>query len=499
MFKKIIAALSAVVLGAAFVVAPLTLADDSAIKTANDIIDRTRYYWGDMTDIDSIVNYLEALSTGTLPIAFYDEYRSIMDDTATNSALMTNQALIAYANASTSGGSPSVTIQDSWTAVGKRQLVYPYDDMLETDYIYIYVDNNQTLYSPQQFGNFAIAPNTILLVRDTNWSGVEVYSIPIALNRINFYPNLLSYGISFEMLGTTNETFVYESLNGTQTVGYTFTNYSGSNSMRIVNNSANTIRRTNLVDAYNESKAWYNYFISDHAPLSVLQCFLGTGYNYSMRRFMGDFPSWAFSCGYVNSPTLSGSTFITSSCNTNINNTNDPVKPPVYVVPSSDPWASGKTIDNSTINDYNDYGVTINNDNFELDVDALGAALGAAITPTFQGLLEATFATQPDIGVSFSAGDNNINYIDLLDNLLDDIVIYPPGESWQPPTFEAVDTQPLVDYTYPTLPTNTVPQSVIDDVGTITHIGFNALDSLGITSLLVALAVVGCVGYFVLR
>lgn len=501
--KKIILSFLSCMLCVLFI-CPFKAFADSAIKKANDIIDRTRYYWGDMTDIDSIVNYLDALSSGTLPVAFYDEYRNIMDSTATNSAMLTNQALIAYANASTSGGSPSVTIQDSWTAVGKRQIVYPYDDMLETDYIYVYVDNNQTIYSPQQFGSYAIAPNSILLVRDTNWNGVEVYSIPIELNRITFYYNQVSYGITFEMLGTTNETFIYESLSGTQTVGYTYTNYTGNNPMRIINNSSNTIRRTNLVTAYNEGKAWYNYFIADHAPLSVLQCFLGTGYNYSMRRFMGDFPSWAFSCGYVNSPTLSGSTFISSSCNTNINNTNDPAKPPVYVVPSNDPWASGKTIDNSTVNNYNDYGVTINNGSFDLDVQALGDALSADITPTFQDLISNTYDNQPDIGVNFHDNQNDINFNDLLHDLLGDIVNNNDGDAikvvWDYPKYDALGsvgtgtTPDLPDFEvtgfvpdYSAYTSQTLPVGAVSNAKAVGDIGWNLFDSLGLIPIIIPL------------
>ena len=71
----------------------------------------------------------------------------------------------------------------------KRKIVYPYDDYFETDYLYIYVDENQDIYSPQQFGSYGVVANSALLVRDTNFDGVHAYSIPFEDNGITFYPS----------------------------------------------------------------------------------------------------------------------------------------------------------------------------------------------------------------------------------------------------------------------------------------------------------------------
>lgn len=426
--NKILAALAALGL-AVSVSVPVAFADvQTAVDTANDIIDTTRYYWGELTDVDAIVNYLDNISTGTVPLAMYEEYREAMAKLGSDSATMTNQALIAYANASTTGGSPSATIKDSYSIVCKRKIVYPYDDMVETDYLYIYIDENADLYTPQQFGNFGVTANSMLLVRSTSWDGAKAYSIPLAENNIKFYPTYYNNAICFQLEGMNENTFVYDSATGTNTLGF---RHYPSGMIEIKNNTVNTIQINTLTEQYQDNQIVYHYYIDDGEPLNVLECLLGTGYDYSMSQgIMTACPPWYVSCGYFN--TQYDYPYVENNTYNNQTYINNPALPPVYVMPPDNPWHSGNTIDETTINDYGDYGLTINNGQFDLDIPVLAGALAGAIVPELSGLINGTFALQPDIGLSFGGGGVNINMIDLLHDLLGDIVVYPPVEITRP-------------------------------------------------------------------
>lgn len=421
----------ALVLSAALAVSSAFVAVCSADGVSyEDIMDNTRYVWNDIHDISTILEWVEATQDGSLPFQFYDKYKEYMAAFGASSAEMTNQALIAYANASTSGDTPiSADIKDSYSIVCKRKIVYPYDDYVETDYLYIYVDENQDIYSPQQFGAYGVTANSALLVRDTNFDGVHAYSIPFEDNGITFYPSYYNSSIAFRINGNEDNTFIYDAADGRHTTGF---RHKPSDFLECKNNTVNTIQCNNLVDLYNESSVAYHYYLAEHETMSVFECFCGTGYAYEMSSGFATFlPPWYVSSGYFN--TQNDIPYVQNNTYNNQTYVNNPALPPVYIMPSDNPWHSGNTIDENTIDNYNDYGLDINNNKFELDIPVLAGALGAAITPTLQGLIEGTFALQPDIGLQFGLPDvPSVNMIDLFDDLIGDIVVYPPVEITRP-------------------------------------------------------------------
>ena len=135
---------------------------------------------------------------------------------------------------------------------------------------------------------------------------------------------------------------------------------------------------------------------------------------------------------------------------------------------------------------------------YTLTPDILAGALGGLINPDFNGAVGGVFGLQPEIGMGFDT-PLVLNLPELVNDYIDSIIVYPPAPEWTAPTFPAVNTEPLVSYAYPTLPTETVPQNVVDDIGTVTHIGFDILDLLGITNILIAVAVIGLFGYVLLK
>lgn len=468
----------------------LTAYADSIQDTAQDIYTDTRYYWDSLTSVDNIQDMLRAISTGTVPLEMLQTYFENMNSFASDSANMTNQALIAYANASTTGQSPSVTIKDSYTIVAKHKMIYPYNNMWETDYLYIYVDNNQDIYSPQMFGSYAVAPNSILLVRDTSFDGVKAYSIPMAQNGIRMITSYNTYiGIEID---PPNDTFIYDSADGTYTTGFRH----GPVEIVCKNNDYNTITCNNLVNFYDYfGQGSYNSYIEWEQPLSVLECFLGTGYNYESSEgtmtYMVGKGDWYISTGYFN--TQYNVPYVVNNTNNNYNTTViNPALPPVYVVPQDDPWHSGNTIDENTIQNYNDYGLSIDGTNFDLDVDALGVALGAAITPVITGLINGVFSLQPDIGLQFGVAPSDQNYIDLFNDWLTTITVYPPEPAFTRPLVpEVVTVTYHFDLDLPT--TETMPVDIAPVVSGLNNVGSSLTDILGMTGILVVLALFGVV------
>lgn len=491
---KIIACIVSACLGLGCAVSSVALAE-TGVNTAEEIMDNTRYVWNDLHDVDSIVGFLEAVSSGSLPFEVYDKYQDYMNHFASSTATATNSALLAYANASTTGGqNASITIKDSYSFVAKRKIVYPYNDMTETDYLYCYVDKNADLYTPQQFGNYAVSPNTFLLVRDTNFDGVSAYSIPMAQNGITI-STAYNDGLYINY-DSPNDTFIYESASGTQTVG---ARHSFENVCK--NNSLNTITCTQLVDYYNNfGQGSYNVYIPWGQPLTVFECFAGAGYNYEYSEgfstYTVGFMPWYFSTGYFN--TQYNVPFVVNNTNNNYNTTViNPALPPAYVVPQDDPWHSTNTIDDTTINDYSDYGVTIAPTGlFDFDVNALGVALGAVITPVITGLINGTFALQPDIGLQFGVAPADVNFIQLFNDWLDGITIYPPATRPQVPIITTYTSQQFNLDVFST--TVTYPLEVHQGSNILWSTGQSVIEAVGIPlTIIFGLALFGIAVWFI--
>ena len=116
----------------------------------------------------------------------------------------------------------SVTINDSYAVMAKRRINYPYNGYYEIQYIYIYVNKNDSGQIPQQFGGYTIAPNTIFMVRQTNFDGVKAFSIPIAENGLVIQMSSAPSGaaLSIKFNGNNNDTFIYDDETGRQTIGF---------------------------------------------------------------------------------------------------------------------------------------------------------------------------------------------------------------------------------------------------------------------------------------
>ena len=407
-----------------------------------------------------------------------------------------NQYLADYANSSTSG-TPTYTIQDSYSFVAKREILYPYDDMKETDYLICFVDNNRP-YEVQQFGDYYIAPNSMLFIRQTNFDGTIVRSIPIAENALTI--NVGIYGGLFEIrFGTplNNSQFVIADESGLQYYPFRHTTSWNESGMLIQNNGYNNVTDTNLQTHYRQNQTYYNIYIDgdNHAPLNDFEAFLGTGYNYDYSQGLmnGSPSSWFISSGYMN---MSGSnSYFLEHTNNNINGTINPKYAPVYVVPDSSPFKSGKTINENTVNNYNDYGITYNNNSneFELDVAALGAALGAAITPVFEPVFDGTFSLQPEIGADFDLSpDLEFDYPSLLDDFISSITINTGGGGWEEPSYPPVNTSTYIPATVPdysTLYQVTVDQDILDGAKLVTQTGIDLVSGMGLLTFVIPLII----------
>lgn len=147
-------------------------------------------------------------------------------------------------------------------------------------------------------------------------------------------------------------------------------------------------------------------------------------------------------------------------------------------------------------NTYVDNGLTIDPDTLKttIDYDKLSNTVSNQLEVEFKSNFDSVYKLQPDIDTEFNQNNNVFDYPSIVDPL-------PPSDGCgcQPPTYPSVNTEPLVTYTYPVLPTNTVPQNVLDDVGTVVGVGFDTFDTLGasIIGVFVALAVLGAVSYYI--
>lgn len=147
-------------------------------------------------------------------------------------------------------------------------------------------------------------------------------------------------------------------------------------------------------------------------------------------------------------------------------------------------------LDQTTINDYSDMGLTYdsNTNKFDLDPTLLAGAVAGALVPELQGAFEGVFSLQPDIGLPFNSTNNNKNYIDLI--VEDDS----GGGSWSPPDYPAVNTSVYIPANIPTYSTyaaQTMPASYIDGAGDWLFAGYDIFDSLGLLVVIIPLVILG--------
>lgn len=492
--KKIVCGVMAAVLVSAPVGALVVLADDlPAVTNGDTVFYDTRYtsIFGDIM-IQDIYNTINSVRNGTYNEFPYSTAKAITS--AAYQAIQVNKALTEYANASTS---KQYTIQDSYSFVAKRKIIYPYKGWEETDYLYCYVDKNNTTFTPQNFGDFNIYPDTFLLVRDTNFNGVQMCSIPISENNIEIL--LANRGAPFviRVNAPPNEDFVYYTESGA--VAEQFRHGVGWNEagIKVTNNRYNSIENTNLVTAFTNSQTEYGYYIQNQSALTNMECFFGTGYSYDMSSgLLSGWQDWYLTSGYVNVNDPQYYNDLIYNTSNNFTGVINPALPPVYIMPDNLPFQSGDTITENNVSNYNDYGITYNNlsGEFELDLDALVAALGAAITPTFEGLFDGVFSLQPSVGADFSVPtadlDLDYNYIQLVTDLINNMQPSTGGGcNWSTPYYPAVVTSAYIPATYPVVPTATYPQHYLEDMGDTLQTGWNLFDALGILGFLVPIVI----------
>lgn len=417
--------------------------------------------------------------------------------------------LTAYANSSTT---PS-NLKD-FGFIAKRRIVYP-DESWELDTMFYWYSNFTDLYNPDfqgvQIGNFYLQPNTCFVSRIFSDGTTKSFY----LNAQDF--RVINYGSrAFYVDLTTGSTVTcynddgtIDSLvvppNYTMTDVYFFDNPTNDNNQPISNISSKYLLKAS------EATQKYSSAFSG-GWLNSAECLIGNTIfndNGNNKPFFGTV--WGSSTYDLKAPSLNlwyissggyvgGQTSATTNFyNTNSNNI-DPSRPPAIINTNT---IYNTPITNNNISNYADYGITYNSDTNKFDVDlaALGAAVGAEIAPQFDALLDGTFSLQPDIGATFDSANLINNYTDDFEQLVVDVQNQidnlRPSPPWVAPTFPAVSTNPLIDYTFPVLPTETVPQNVIDDVGTVVNIGFDALDTLDITAIFIALAVLGAVAWYI--
>ena len=491
--KRVIAFLSGVLVGITSSLCIIVSAAEPA--NGEDVLNDTRYSAIGLDDIFTLIGLLDDIKDGELSPNI--DVNSLLEKFAKQVAEQTTKNAIDEANKQiyTHENFEPYIIKQSRMILCKRTLIYPYADMKETDYLYIYEDANSTTQTPQQFGEYTITPNSMLLIRDTNFMGTTVCSFPLTSycrigggspNNINIYT-------------PPGEHFYYDTPDGQALEYVYFASNSHYFSIPIVNAQTNTIRNDWLVRAYQTNLQEYRDYIgADGAILDDFEVLLGTGYdNVATGRYnrtmcqssSGAFTvqPWYITTAYFNDNTSVN--HINQYFNIDPNNI-DPSKPPAYRLDPNNPLGYNKTIDNSTINNYYDYGITYDSTNNELDIDPtlLAGALAGLIDPDFKGVLDGTFSAQPEIGLGFDT-PLDLNLPDLVDDYLQSITVYPPSTGWEPPSYPAVNTSAYIPATYPTIPTNTLPSGYAEDMGDVLTNGWDMYDALGLTALFIPIIV----------
>lgn len=425
--------------------------------------------------------------------------------------------LVDYANQSTTG---LTTGQNVFAFTAKRKLLLGSqngEQQYELDTMYFWRDYNHMTsvdFTGVTVGNFFLQPNTFYVTRQfSDGSFKAFYGDARQLNfnvstQTGNYVNT-PFTITFNAGQTvtcydeqgTMSSFTFPAENSTSHIWSTL-------SFKILDNNLNA----NDLDGFQRQAQYFPSFgqyINDGRLTNIqLLCNNASKSDGSMMRpnnYSGSADGWgtwylssgSFLGNSNNSLTVAPQSFTITNDPQNY----DPRKPPANF--NVDPLLlTDKQLTPENVNNYNDYGITYNNNTmeFELDIDALAGALAGMLQPDFQGKFDLVYDNQPPIGGS-DWTDLTLNYNTDLDNKINDLDLIVkdllPAEPWQEPSFPALETNPLVDYTYPTLPTQTVPQNVIDDVGTVLDIGFDCIDVLDIAGILIALAVFGAVSYYI--
>ena len=472
-------------------------------QTPQQILDETRYT--KLTNgqfVSTIIDVVDSTISGELPA----EVNAVMQGMAkvAQQAIETNGKLVDYANASTG---KSYQIQDSWSFVAKRRIVYPYDGLpSETDYLFCYVDKNTTTYTPQSFGDVYVSPNSCFIIRDTSWMGMKYYSFSLTNNNITARTGSSGDGVFDFILETpTNDEFVIEYPDGNETFQFSGLRRNANNAcpVYVTNNTVNDINSTFLSNLYATDQSYYDSFFKDSTTgeyrfLTDLEVIFGSGYRNGYYEKLAKWTTapWYLTSGYGNIRYPNAHNYsIQRKTSNNINQTVDPALPPFYLVPNDSPFHSGQTLNETTVNNYNDYGITYNDvsGEFELSPDVLAGALAGAIDPDFNGLFGGVFDAQPDIGLDFGTPDLplNNNYVDIIDELLNSLV---PAEPSTRPLVPAVTTFSGVDLV-PTFSTGTFPPLVEQGTGNLLSWSTSLYETLGVIGVFLILAVIGCVVY----
>ena len=420
---------------------------------SSEIYDDTRYSAVGFGTVGDIFGILTAIADESLEPTEAEKIKEAFGNFASEVAKTYAENAINEAN-KTWGTSPNYTIQQAFVIMGKRRINYPNGEY-EVQTCYLYRDKNVAgSANPQQFGQYTIAPNTLFLVRDTTFNGVIACSFPLGEGN-NFQLETYNGDSACDVLFYVpdNDTLVYDTAEGRETIGFRHGANWRSPELHFENNSTNTIVNNTLVDVYNNNgSSYYNNYFPDYY-MDNFEALIGTGYWYDgSQGFMTGIQPFYCTTAFFNSPNEFGSSHINDFFTTDPDNIN-PSKPPAYILPDNNPLSGGQTINNNTINNYNDYGITDIDGQLSIDPDILAGALGGLIDPDFTGALGGVFGAQPEIGLGFDT-PLDLNLPDLVGDFLDSITVYPPSSGWEPPSYPAITTYGF-DIT-PVYPTTTV-------------------------------------------
>lgn len=420
--------------------------------------------------------------------------------------------LVEYAKMST--GQPS-TLPSSYAFTAKRRILYP-SGVSEVDYLYYWGSDDTTLHSNPfetgvTLGDFYLTPNSFVCFRSFSTGETSA-----------FYGSCLDFPVrsyadtDFRIIFGRGNYTVYNQ-DGVAETCYMSTNYTlrpvifGSGANKADGKPRkNTITTLELLNMQAQDSERFNKFWSEGRIFTNIECMTSNVWNQDgapmflgNRRYRDDNGNLEIGEWTLSSGTFFGTRFnqqlINNNFNTDVNNI-DPVKSPVYYVPRN-PLDFPDMLTPQNVQNFYDYGITYDtvNNTYDVDPSLLLAGAGAMVQPQIEPVFDSTFDAQPEINGNFT-GDLPLNVNNDFDLGLKDLLdILRPVPPWEPPTYPPVNTEPLVSYTYPVLPTNTVPQNVLDDVGTVVGIGFDVFDTLGtaIMGTLIALAVLGAVSYYI--
>ena len=471
-FKTVVPLISAVVLGLSAV--PVV----SAADTGQNVLDDTRYSAVGFGSVGDIIGILTAIADDATDPTEAEKIKDSFVKFASDAFKTIIDNSIDSAN-KTWGTAPNYEVQSAFVIMGKRKLMYA-NGQYEVQTIYLYQDKNVSSATPQQFGSYSVAPNTILLVRDTSWSGVIPVSFPLGDGNnigIRTYNSASGSVCDICFFGSDNDTIVYDTPSGRETVGFRHGSEWSPRYISFINNTVNSIVNNNLVAEYVNSSSNYNTYLPDYY-CDNFEALIGTGYWYEgSQGFMTSVQDFYITSAFFNSDDEFGSGHINDYFTTDPDNIN-PSKPPAYILPDNNPFSGGQTINNNTINNYNDYGITEIDGELSINPDVLAGALGGLIDPDFNGALGGVFGAQPQIGFGFDT-PLDLNLPELFDDFIDSLVVYPPSGGWEPPSYPAVNTSAFIPATYPTYSTVTIPQDMAQNMGKILTSGWDIFDTRG--------------------